>query len=270
MRAGKDARRLTAGDGAYLSIPPHFARNGVVIGASGWDTSPVKPQRIPLLAVSLLAFARTALGDVATLQSSFLTPPDDARIMMRWWWFGPAVTKAEIAREIRTMKAGGIGGFEVQPIYPLALDGQVPGLKNVPFLSPEFLDMLGFTAAEAKAQGMRMDLTLGSGWPFGGPMFSVGESPGELRTSESVADDGAPSVALPSLLPGESLLGAFMGPSPGADALTDTYRPFYQPLEIRDGQAWLTRPVKGPAPVLFFISSHTGMTGTRALREMSS
>jgi hypothetical protein len=224
----------------------------------------VKPQRIPLLAVSLLAFARTALGDVASLQSSFLTPPDDARIMMRWWWFGPAVTKAEIAREIRTMKAGGIGGFEVQPIYPLALDGQVPGLRNVPFLSAEFLDILGFTAAEAKAQGMRMDLTLGSGWPYGGPMFSAAESPGELRTSESVADEGAPSVALPRLQPGETLLGAFMGPSPGADALTDTYRPFFQPLETRGGEAWLTRPVKGPAPVLFFISSHTGMKVKRA------
>ena len=224
----------------------------------------MKPPRLPLIAVGLVAFARTALGDVSSLQTSFLTPPDDARIMMRWWWFGPAVTKAEVAREIRTMKAGGIGGFEVQPIYPLALDGEIPGLKNVPFLSPEFLDLLGFTAAEAKAQGMRMDLTLGSGWPYGGPMFSLGESPGELRIATAAAGDGAASVALPSLLPGESLMAAFMGPAPGADALTDTYRDFYQPLETRDGSAWLATAVKGPAPVLFFISSHTGMKVKRA------
>ena len=224
----------------------------------------MKTPRLAVPAFALLAFARAAFADVASLESSFLTPPDDSRIMMRWWWFGPAVTKAEIAREIRSMKAGGIGGFEVQPIYPLALDGEIPGLKNVPFLSPEFLDMLKFTAAEAKAQGMRMDLTLGSGWPYGGPMFSVGESPGALRTSTAVADDGAPSVPLPRLFPGEKLMAAFMGPAPGAEALTDTYRNFYQPIEVRDEAAWLPKGVKGPAPVLFFISSHTGMKVKRA------
>jgi hypothetical protein len=212
-----------------------------------------------LLPLGLLGLVLPALADVGSLTASFRTPPDDARIMMRWWWFGPAVTKTELAREIRTMKAGGIGGFEVQPVYPLALDGDIPGLKNLPFLSPEFLEMLRFTAAEAKAQGMRMDLTLGSGWPFGGPMFSAGESPGALRTYSTVAGDGEPSVPLPALAPGEKLLAAFMGPSPGSDALTDTYRNFHQPMEIRDNAAWLVKPVKGPAPVLFFISSHTGM-----------
>ena len=39
--------------------------------------------------------------------------------MMRWWWFGPSVTKAELERELKTMRDGGIGGVEVQPVYPL-------------------------------------------------------------------------------------------------------------------------------------------------------
>src|SRR4030095_4258925 len=59
------------------------------------------------------------LGD---LQRSFQNPPDDSRIMMRWWWFGPAITEAELEREMRLMKQGGIGGFEVQPVYPVVLD----------------------------------------------------------------------------------------------------------------------------------------------------
>jgi hypothetical protein len=29
-------------------------------------------------------------ADVNPLWQSFLKPPDDARIMFRWWWFGPA------------------------------------------------------------------------------------------------------------------------------------------------------------------------------------
>ena len=161
------------------------------------------------------------------------------------------------------MKAGGIGGFEVQPVYPLALDGEIPGLKNVPFLSPEFLDMLKFTAAEAKAQGMRMDLTLGSGWPYGGPMFSAGEGPARCGFATRWPATGEPSVALPALRAGENLMAAFMGPAPGAEAMTDTYREFYQPMEIR-ASAWLPKRVKGPAPVVFFIASHTGMKVKRA------
>ena len=50
-------------------------------------------------------------ADINQLQSSFDQPPDDARIMVRWWWFGPAVTKPELEREMNFMKAGGIGGI---------------------------------------------------------------------------------------------------------------------------------------------------------------
>ena len=46
----------------------------------------------------------------SALRQSFIAPPDDSRIMVRWWWFGPSVTQDELERELRAMKAGGIGG----------------------------------------------------------------------------------------------------------------------------------------------------------------
>jgi hypothetical protein len=101
--------------------------------------------------------------------------------MMRWWWFGPAVTKTELEREMRLMKDGGIGGFEVQPVYPLVLDDEAAGIKTLPFLSDEFLDALRFTADKARELGLRFDLTLGSGWPFGGPTVSIDHAAGRLR-----------------------------------------------------------------------------------------
>src|SRR6478672_4096528 len=80
---------------------------------------------IVLLMVLIFAPLQSVLpAPIDDLQRSFLNPPDDSRIMMRWWWFGPAVTKAELEREMRLMKEGGIGGFEVQPVYPLALDSE--------------------------------------------------------------------------------------------------------------------------------------------------
>jgi len=116
---------------------------------------------------------------------------------MRWWWFGPAVTKAELEREMRAMKAAGIGGFEVQPVYPLALDDPAQGVRNLPYLSLEFLDALRFTGEIARALGLRMDLTLGSGWPFGGPHIPMELAAGKLRT------DGSPA---PKLDAGERLV----------------------------------------------------------------
>jgi glycosyl hydrolase family 106( putative alpha-L-rhamnosidase) len=96
--------------------------------------------------------------------------------MMRWWWFGPAVTKTELEREMRLMKEGGIGGFEVQPVYPLLPDDPAAGVRNLPFLSDEFIDALKFVAVKARELGLRMDLTLGSGWPYGGPSVPISEA----------------------------------------------------------------------------------------------
>src|ERR1700691_207702 len=102
---------------------------------------------------------------VSALRQSFIAPPDDSRIMVRWWWFGPSVTRDELERELRAMKAGGIGGVEAQPVYPLALDDPATGFHNFPYLSDEFLGDLRFASDKARELGMRFDLTLGSGWP---------------------------------------------------------------------------------------------------------
>src|SRR6266849_6082535 len=101
---------------------------------------------IPCVLVTLMALAAALLGQtvtrdadetqragVAELQRAFEHPPDDAKIMMRWWWFGPAVTQPQLEREMRRMKEGGIGGFEVQPVYPVALDDTATGIRNIPF-----------------------------------------------------------------------------------------------------------------------------------------
>jgi hypothetical protein len=142
---------------------------------------------------------------LAGLKRSFEHPPEDARIMMRWWWFGPAVTKPELEREMRLMKEGGIGGFEVQPVYPLALDDPEHGFRNLPYLSPEFLDALAFAGEKARELNLRMDLTLGSGWPYGGPHIPLDKAAGRLRV-ENVS-----GAAGPHLGAGESLVAQVAG-----------------------------------------------------------
>src|ERR1044072_5845737 len=113
---------------------------------------------IHTLLISLL-LPDSAVAQIDDLQRSFLAPPDDTRIMMRWWWFGPAVETVQLEREMRLMKGGGMSGFEVQPVYPLSLDNSEKGIKTSPFLSPEFLNALRFTAGKARELGLRFDLT---------------------------------------------------------------------------------------------------------------
>ena len=155
----------------------------------------------------------TLISRIAELQQSFQNPPDDSRIMMRWWWFGPAVSKAEIDRELRLMKEGGIGGVEVQPVYPLMLDDASSGIKNLPYLSDDFIEVLKFAAKRAGELGLRFDLTLGSGWPYGGPQVSTAQAAGKLRGERVNVPAGMRQVPLPHISTGEKLLAVFAAAS---------------------------------------------------------
>ncbi len=183
--------------------------------------------------------------DISALERGFKTPPNEAKIMMRWWWFGPTVTKPELERELRVMKAGGIGGVEIQPVYPVVLDDPGKGLKTLPFLSPEFLDALQFTQQKAKELGLRVDLTIGSGWPYGGPSVPVTQAAGRLRVDRTKVAANQRRVPLPYLSEGEKLLAIFQGMN--------------QLNEVKDGAVWLPTNPESQSEILFFISSRTGM-----------
>jgi hypothetical protein len=155
--------------------------------------------------------------DVEGLHAGFVAPPDDARIMMRWWWFGPSVVQPELERELLAMKAGGVGGVEIQPVYALALDGATPGFKNFNYLSQEFLDDVSFTAQTARANGLRVDMTLASGWPYGGAHVPVSEASARLRVAAVDVAGGASSVTLPALANGELFVAAFVGEGSAKD-----------------------------------------------------
>ena len=198
---------------------------------------------------------------ISDLQHSFEQPPDDARIMMRWWWFGPAVAKPELERELRAMKEGGIGGVEVQPVYPLALDDPEHGFRNVPYLSDEFLDLLHFAAQKARELGLRVDITLGSGWPYGGPHIPITEAAGRLRVDRIPVPPNARSVALPSLEHGETLIAAFLA---AGDARAFSAAELRRITAMEPGRLLLPADLQGPHVVLFFISGRTGQQVKRA------
>ena len=185
-----------------------------------------------------------ATESIEKLRQEFADPPADARIMMRWWWFGAAVKTAELERELKTMQSAGIGGVEIQPVYPLALDDPQTGIENLPYMSAPFLDAVRFASKTARNLGMRVDITLGSGWPYGGPDTTVNEAAGKLRFERVAVPEGAASVPIPAIAEGEKVIAAFVAGK-------------QTPVSAED-RVNIPAGLSGSDVLLFFISSRTG------------
>jgi hypothetical protein len=220
------------------------------------------PRRLGHIAAPLVIAASTILFAPASAQNlnqQFLNPPDGAKPMVRWWWFGTAAEKPEILHELQQMKADNIGGAEMAFVYPEVLDDPSKGLKNLAFVSPEFLDNVHYAQAEGRKLGLRIDVTLGSGWPYGGPATTLEEAAGHLRIAEVPVPANSTSVAAPKLTEGESFVSASLvtGEPRHWNAVSA------QPLATT-GDTISIPSTATPRTALFFISSHTRQQVKRA------
>jgi hypothetical protein len=159
------------------------------------------------------------------------------------------------------MKNAGIGGVEIQPVYPLELNDEQKHFKNATYLSDEFLDRLRFAAEEAKRLGMRVDITLGSGWPFGGPHVSVDHAAGKLRVEKLAVPEGASSLPMPALENGEQLISVRLADGDEHNFRADSSKAL---TEFRDSGAQLPENLSGRHVALFFIAGRSGMQVKRA------
>ncbi|MGB8833973.1 MAG: glycosyl hydrolase [Candidatus Sulfotelmatobacter sp.] len=137
-----------------------------------------------MLAAGLLGLTLPSLAQVASpqrqttdaqLKASFENPPASARPMVRWWWPGGDVTDEEIARELKIIKDAGLGGVEIQSfkdgLNPLPTGDVARRVDS--FLTPEWFNHVKYAIEEGGRLGLDVDLTFGSGWPFGGPYIPL-------------------------------------------------------------------------------------------------
>ncbi len=179
----------------------------------------------------------------------FLPCDENARIMMRWWWFGPTITHDEIERELRLMHEAGIGGVEVAYLYPVTTPGEHP--TTYPFLSQTFLDALQHAGETAKRLGMTFDITLGSGWPYGGPHITPALKARKLKLIEIPLEAGATRYDVdPQYAEAETVYALCEG----------------ETLECKGTTITLAAPLDTPATLRALISMPTGQAVKRAAR----
>ena len=205
------------------------------------------------------------------LRESFLNPPQAAKPMTRWWWFGGAVTPEEITRELTMMRDAGLRGVELQPLYPVAVDDPQRGIHNVAYFSPEWFDLLRHTLRETQRLGLQFDFTLGSGWPYGGPFIpdSLAARKLEVLTEDAVGP-GDFSWQLSRLLSapwaagGGSIVAAVATPVEDSGKLdvrrsvliSDRVRGDFQVAGEGQGLEWKVPP--GRWKVMLFVEGPTG------------
>lgn len=116
-------------------------------------------------ALFTLATTAAASSQEATDPLAWPKATKDSRPWTRWWWLGSAVDKENLSGLLKNYRDTGFGGVEICPIYG------AKGFEDryISFLSARWMEMLAHTTSEASRLGIGVDLTTGTGWPFGGP-----------------------------------------------------------------------------------------------------
>src|SRR5437899_9857240 len=160
---------------------------------------------------------------------------------------------------LRMMMHERIRRGEIQQVFKLALDDDAACVWNLSYLSDGLLEALRFASRTAHSLGMRLDLTLGSGWTYGGPMVPISDSAGMLRIERVKVENSTQPILLPDLSEGEHLIAMFLGRhEPGASKPES----FVEAPITPEGTVSLPPGMKGEA--IFFISSPTGQQVKRA------
>jgi hypothetical protein len=134
-----------------------------------------------------LAVDTNALPTAMTATADWPTPTNVSRPWTRWWWLGSAVDAKNLSRLLETYHAAGLGGVEITALYGIrgAED------RELPYLSPPWVDAVRHAVREAKRLGMGVDLPTGSGWRTGGPSVTEADENTELVLKKEAVEGGA-------------------------------------------------------------------------------
>ena len=114
------------------------------------------------------------------LARKFVSPPDDARPWVYWFWLNGNITKEGITADLEAMKRTGIGGVLIMEVDQGAPVGPVG------FMSPQWRDLFKHVVAESERLGLQVNMNDDAGWNgSGGPWIKPEESMQKVVWSET-------------------------------------------------------------------------------------
>jgi hypothetical protein len=131
-----------------------------------------------IVRIFILLLFCSLLSKNANTQTSVST----AKPWTYWWWMGSAVDSINIKTQLDYFAKTGLGGVHIIPIYGAKGFEE----KYLPFMSEKWLELVHFTQNQAHSLGLGVDITLGTGWPYGGPMINQNFAAAALEKLEFI------------------------------------------------------------------------------------
>lgn len=147
-------------------------------------------KKIATLLLLLPFITQLALAQISNddLLKGFQNPPEEAKPRTWWHWTGSNITKEGITKDLEWMKRVGIGGFQA---FDVSFGMGQTTDKKIVFMTPEWLDAIRHTAAEAERLGLEMTMVTSAGWSeTGGPWVKPEEAIKKIVWSELSINGG--------------------------------------------------------------------------------
>ncbi|CAG5018349.1 Putative beta-glucuronidase [Dyadobacter sp. CECT 9275] len=125
------------------------------------------------IALTILCFfccIGESLGQRADdIRMNFLSPPENAKPKLYWWWLNGDVDTTQLKKELHLMKEAGIGGVDIFEIGVFPEDNTDGMIKaGPPFMGTDFLKSLKVALDKAKELKMEVGMSVASSWNAGG------------------------------------------------------------------------------------------------------
>jgi hypothetical protein len=135
-----------------------------------------------LFTTILLNSASLNSQNLDSLRNAFLSPPDDAKPRVYWWWLFNRVDKAGITRDLEEFKAKGISGVNLICTGGYAGKTPLPGVK---YQSPEWWELFRHAVKEANRLHIELGFNLSAGgWTMQGPWVTKDNAMKKIVSSE--------------------------------------------------------------------------------------
>ncbi len=149
-----------------------------------------KPSQLFLCVLFMISLVQCKLDQTPDagkdLARNFVTPPDDARIWVYWFWLNSNITKEGITADLEAMKRVGVGGVLIMEVDQGAPVGPVA------FMGDKWRELFTFMVSEADRLGIEVNMNNDAGWNgSGGPWVPLDKSMQVVTASETLVKAGA-------------------------------------------------------------------------------